>query len=205
MSEATKTIPAPAKRLTVKEICEAIACMMRTEREHLLAVLLTYEGMDDEPVKTQFELAMDDLNGRQRAFVREYLVSKNATRAAESAEYSPKTAAQNGSRMLRNVKVKRAIETAEIPLMEQLGITHRFVLERLKHQATRRDPGATHGGCVRATIALGLANGVLRRTDDGAVAQHKGFAEVAREFEGKDEKAAIDALNDLELAGGGGK
>ena len=50
------------------------------------------------------------LSPKQAAFVREYLKDFNATRAAIAAGYSEKTADQQGSRLLKNVKVKAAID-----------------------------------------------------------------------------------------------
>lgn len=50
------------------------------------------------------------MNEQQRRFVQEYLVDLNATEAAQRAGYSKKTADTQASRMLRNVKVKEAIE-----------------------------------------------------------------------------------------------
>ncbi len=46
---------------------------------------------------------------KQRAFVREYLKDYNASAAAERAGYSPKTAAQQGSRLLKNADVQKQI------------------------------------------------------------------------------------------------
>lgn len=50
------------------------------------------------------------LNDKQKAFVREYLKDYNATAAAERAGYSPKTAASQGSRLLKNVNVQKQID-----------------------------------------------------------------------------------------------
>jgi len=49
------------------------------------------------------------MNAKQQRFVTEYLVDLNATQAAIRAGYSPKTAQQQGSRLLTNVVVKQAI------------------------------------------------------------------------------------------------
>ena len=46
---------------------------------------------------------------KQQIFVAEYLTDLNATRAAIAAGYSEKTADQQGSRMLKNVKVAAVI------------------------------------------------------------------------------------------------
>jgi phage terminase small subunit len=50
-----------------------------------------------------------DLGPRQERFVEEYLVDLNAKQAAIRAGYSPKTAEAQGSRLLRHVKVQRAL------------------------------------------------------------------------------------------------
>jgi phage terminase small subunit len=50
-----------------------------------------------------------DLGPRQERFVEEYLLDLNAKQAAIRAGYSPKTAEAQGSRLLSNVKVQRAI------------------------------------------------------------------------------------------------
>ena len=49
------------------------------------------------------------LTEKQQRFVDEYLIDLNATQAAIRAGYSVKTADQQGSRMLANVKVQQAI------------------------------------------------------------------------------------------------
>ena len=49
---------------------------------------------------------------RQELFIQEYLNSLNATQSAIRAGYSPKTAYSIGQRLLKNVEVLRAINTA---------------------------------------------------------------------------------------------
>lgn len=55
---------------------------------------------------------MAGLTRKQRLFVHEYIVDMNATQAAIRAGFSEKTAYSQGSRMLKNVEVKQAIEEA---------------------------------------------------------------------------------------------
>ena len=52
---------------------------------------------------------MPRLTPKQQRFVEEYLIDLNATQAAIRAGYSPKTAEQQGSRLLRNAQVARAV------------------------------------------------------------------------------------------------
>jgi phage terminase small subunit len=47
---------------------------------------------------------------KRKRFIKEYAVDLNATKAARRAGYSKKTAAAQGSRLLRNVKVREAID-----------------------------------------------------------------------------------------------
>lgn len=50
------------------------------------------------------------LNPKQALFVKEYLVDKNATRAAKSAGYSAKTAGSQGHDLLKNPEIAAEIE-----------------------------------------------------------------------------------------------
>jgi phage terminase small subunit len=59
-----------------------------------------------------------DLGLRQQRFVEEYLLDLNAKQAAIRAGYSPKTAEAQGSRLLSNLKVQRAL-TARIAARSQ--------------------------------------------------------------------------------------
>ena len=52
------------------------------------------------------------MNARQELFVREYLTDCNATRAAQAAGYSRRTAYSIGQRLLKNVEVSQAISSA---------------------------------------------------------------------------------------------
>ena len=50
------------------------------------------------------------LNEKQKRFVKEYVVSLNATEAAKKAGYSVKNARTQGTRMLANANIKKEIE-----------------------------------------------------------------------------------------------
>jgi phage terminase small subunit len=71
------------------------------------------------------------LTPKQHRFVKEYLVDLNATQAAIRAGFSAKTAEQAGSRLLRNVKVKAALEQEQASLAERTEITQERVLQEL--------------------------------------------------------------------------
>ena len=70
------------------------------------------------------------LTAKQQAFVNEYLIDLNGTQAAIRAGYSAKTADQQGSRMLANVKVQQAVSQAMAERSKRTGINQdRVVLE----------------------------------------------------------------------------
>lgn len=50
------------------------------------------------------------LNDKQKLFVSEYLIDRNAGKAAIRAGYSPKTADAQACRLLKNVKIREAVD-----------------------------------------------------------------------------------------------
>ena len=50
------------------------------------------------------------MNDRQQLFVTEYVKDMNATKAAERAGYSKRTAYSQGQRLLKNVEIKNAVD-----------------------------------------------------------------------------------------------
>lgn len=74
---------------------------------------------------------MARLTPKQQRFVEEYLVDLNATQAAIRAGYSERTAEATGSRLLRNVKVKTAIQQARDKRTERTEITQDMVIQQL--------------------------------------------------------------------------
>ena len=63
-----------------------------------------------------------DLNERQRRFVAEYLVDPKAGPAARRAGYSSKTAETCGSRLLRNPKVRAAVDAGLAKRLAKTGL-----------------------------------------------------------------------------------
>lgn len=71
------------------------------------------------------------LNDKQAKFVAEYLIDLNATQAAIRAGYSPKTAEQQGSRLLSNAKVAAAVQAGQSRIAAKLEITAEMVAAEL--------------------------------------------------------------------------
>lgn len=68
---------------------------------------------------------------KQQRFIEEYLVDLNATQAAIRAGYSAKTACEQGSRLLANVKIANALAEAQEKRSERTEITQDMVLREL--------------------------------------------------------------------------
>ena len=74
---------------------------------------------------------LEKLTARQRLFISEYLIDLNATKAAERAGYSRKTAKGQGARLLTNVDISAAIQGAMNKRAEKLEITAERVLAEI--------------------------------------------------------------------------
>src|ERR1017187_4042453 len=76
-----------------------------------------------------------NLNEKQQIFVREYLLDRNATRAAIAAGYSQKTAYSAGPRLLKNVEIQAEIAKRTEKVLAKLEITAERVLHGLAELA----------------------------------------------------------------------
>ena len=74
---------------------------------------------------------MSDLTPKQQRFVEEYLIDLNATQAAVRAGYSPKTAKQQGQRLLTNVDVQAAVTEAKDRRAERTELAQDDVVREL--------------------------------------------------------------------------
>ena len=102
---------------------------------------------------------MTNLTPKRERFVEEYLVDLNATQAATRAGYSPKTAQQQGSRLLNRPEVRAAIDAAIERRTERVEINQDYVLRGLvenfersmqhrKVRATASSAGDSEGAVV---------------------------------------------------------
>ena len=154
----------------------------------------------------------DDLNPRQRAFVNEYAVDMNATRAAAAAGYSERTANEQGCGLLKITKIRAAVDKALAAKAERAEVTANYVIERLKVQADAEGPGTTHSGRVRALELLGKSIGLFTEkleVDDRRpvglgqavkvqvrIGDRKPFELGTREEDRGDEEDAVPALEE---------
>lgn len=72
---------------------------------------------------------MAELTAQHQRFVDEYVIDRNGKQAAIRAGYSEKTAEQQASRLLRNVKVQEAIEAKLKRISMKTELTAEWVLK----------------------------------------------------------------------------
>lgn len=77
------------------------------------------------------ESALDQLEEQQQLFVLEYMKDLHQTNAAIRANYSEKTAAQQASRLLSNVKIQNAIAELKAERNERLNIDADYVIKTI--------------------------------------------------------------------------
>jgi len=97
---------------------------------------------------------MAKLAERQQRFVDEYLIDLNGTQAAIRAGYSVKTADQQASRMLTNVKVQQAIAEKMAIRSKRTGVNQdRVVLELAKIAFVKMTDIVDNYGKIKASAS----------------------------------------------------
>jgi len=76
------------------------------------------------------------LTSKQKLFVSEYLIDRNAKQAAIRAGYSVRTAEVQGSRLLSKDKVKELVDKKTAKLEEKIGLTAEMAMREVKAIAT---------------------------------------------------------------------
>lgn len=136
----------------------------------------------------------DNLTVKQRMFVEEYLIDLNATQAAIRAGYSVKTADQQGSRMLANVKVQQAIAERMAERSKRTGVNQdRVVLELSKIAFLKMTDVVDRNGAIKQDAS----------EDDLACIESIKYKESDNEYGGSVEREVKVAskLKALELLG----
>ncbi len=126
-------------------------------------------------------IAEKKLTPKQRRFVDEYLIDLNATQAAIRAGYSPKTANEQGARLLANVSIAEAIREARDKRQQRTEITQDRVLQEYARLAFC-DP--------RRLFNADGSPKPIEELDDDTAAALAGL-EVREEFEGKGQERTL--------------
>jgi phage terminase small subunit len=99
---------------------------------------------------------MEDLSYKQKAFVQEFVLDFNATRAAIRAGYSERSAEVTGFRLLRNAKVCEEIHKVKEQIAEELR--QRFIGDAILAREVLlnilNDPNATNRDKITAAKDL---------------------------------------------------
>jgi phage terminase small subunit len=103
-----------------------------------------------------------ELTAKQAAFVREYLVDRNATQAAIRAGYSDKTAHQIGAENLRKPEIAAAIAKAETKLQDKADVSVQDVVSGLLIEAKGLGLDTTPAARVSAWVHLGKHFGMWK-------------------------------------------
>ena len=121
------------------------------------------------------------MTAKQERFVEEYLIDLNATQAAIRAGYSPKTANEQGARLLAKVSVQTAISKAQAERSRRTGINQDRVIRELAKVAFLNpvdvidmDSATIQGEANRDDTAC-IASVQVKTipTDDGAITERE--------------------------------
>lgn len=108
------------------------------------------------------------MTSRQKLFVAAYLKTGNATKAAESAGYSPHSAKQQGSRLLSYASVRQALEQRTEKVLAKAAMEAEEILERASTIArTQPEAGFKGTDVVNSLKLLADARKLTSKHDQG--------------------------------------
>lgn len=142
------------------------------------------------------------MNEKHKRFVAEYLIDLNATKAAERAGYSPKTAYSQGHDLLKKPEIASAIQAGMDKRANKLEISAERVLQEIAKMAfvDARKFFNTDGSLKPATELDDDTAAALQGFDVEKLYQH--FAKGAAQETGTVSKIKIaDKTKSLELLG----
>lgn len=158
------------------------------------------------------------LNDKQLRFVEEFLIDLNGTQAAIRAGYSEKTASEQASRLLANVKVADAIKQAMAERSERTKVDADWLLKRLAEEATADvadlyddngtlKPVKEWPRIWRQGLVAGIETETIRPRGSKGTGQWRGPSQDVQEEEEADEETVVtkvrlsDRIKRLELIG----
>jgi phage terminase small subunit len=109
---------------------------------------------------------LEDLTVKQRAYVLAYLETGSQRQAALDAGYSPASADQQGSVLMRNRKIRAAILRLEAKAVDRVteivDVTAEKVISGLWKEAQREGKGASHSARIQAYATLAKIMGMMK-------------------------------------------
>lgn len=146
------------------------------------------------------------LTPKQQRFVEEYLVDLNATQAAIRAGYSEKTAHSQGSRLLENVEISKAVAAAFASRSERVQVTQDWVISRLVDNVERAMTAEPVRDREGNETGVYVYNGSVANKALELLGKHLGMFTDKHELTGKDggpietRDATFDEMSTEELA-----
>lgn len=140
------------------------------------------------------------LNEKQKRFCDEYLIDLNATQAAIRAGYSPKTANEQGARLLANVSVQARLQEALKKRAARVEITQDRVLKEFAAigfsvASDGSDSDLKVSNKLKALELLGKHLGLFDNKSAGAAQDSNLLAAITA---GASEDVEIDDLPEIE-------
>lgn len=118
--------------------------------------------MDEAEQIPTFDEALAELpTDRRRLFVRLYMVTLIGSHAAKDAGYAEGSAEQEASRLLRDVKVRAAVDAGLRQLADDAHISRAWVLQRLKLNAIDAHDKGELQASTRALTTIAKYLGML--------------------------------------------
>jgi len=114
------------------------------------------------------------LTRRKQSFIENYIINKNATKSAELAGYSSRTAYSQGSRLLKNVEVKEIINKRFEEISRGLEITREQIELNLWKEANNAQRSADR---IAANLALAKLKNYIKDNTNTQVAIFQGLNE----------------------------
>ena len=153
---------------------------LRSPKVDREAALASVELNPDLEVSTKWDKAdfevFQSLTAKQRAFILEYLLDFNQTRAVKAAGYNvsnDNSAQAMGHVMLRHAKIGPLVQKASQQTADELGITRGWLLDRVRNLAADAEKNGDRVGASRAYALLAKLRGdmIERKEVDMKVVQ----------------------------------
>jgi hypothetical protein len=113
--------------------------------------------------RTLYLMAETPLNPKQQQFVAEYLIDRNATKAAIRAGYSEKTAAQIGFQLLQKTSIREAVEVGTEEAIDRTEVDADWIAKQLQETYHRATAARQFAAANKALELLGKTRGMFPR------------------------------------------
>lgn len=107
-----------------------------------------------------------ELNAKQKRFVAEYLVDLNATQAAIRTGYSKKTAGEQASRLLADVRISEAVAKAQRKTQDRIEYTSDQWRRDVMRIATDAEQNGDITNALKGRDMLGKSLGIYSEKRD---------------------------------------